>query len=84
MHGGGQEKGLRSGTENMPGIVGLGKAAELARENLETRMQHNKEIRDALIEKVTSQIKDAYVNGSLEKDYQTMYTLDSQELKENP
>ena len=60
MHGGGQEKGLRSGTENMPGIVGLGKAAELARENLET-------IRDALIEKVTSQIKDAYVNGSLEK-----------------
>ena len=67
MHGGGQEKGLRSGTENMPGIVGLGKAAELARENLETRMQHNKEIRDALIEKVTSQIKDAYVNGSLEK-----------------
>ncbi len=67
IHGGGQEKGLRSGTENVPGIVGLGKAAELANIHLEERMKHNQEIRDALIEKVTSTIKDSYVNGSLEK-----------------
>ncbi len=67
IHGGGQEKGLRSGTENVPGIVGLGKAAEIAKNKLEEHMQHNKEIRDALIEKVTTEIKDAYVNGSLEK-----------------
>lgn len=67
IHGGGQEKGLRSGTENVPGIVGLGKAAELANNNLEERMKHNQEIRDAIIEKVTTKIKDSYVNGSLEK-----------------
>jgi cysteine desulfurase len=67
IHGGGQEKGLRSGTENVPGIVGLGKAAELANNNLEERMRHNQEIRDAIIEKVTTKIKDSYVNGSLEK-----------------
>lgn len=67
IHGGGQEKGLRSGTENVPGIVGLGKAAEIAKNNLEENMKHNQEIRDALIEKVTSSIKDSYVNGSLEK-----------------
>lgn len=66
IHGGGQEKGLRSGTENVPGIVGLGKAAELANIHLEERMKHNAEIRDALIEKVTSTIKDSYINGSLE------------------
>ena len=67
IHGGGQEKGLRSGTENVPGIVGLGKAAELAYTHLEERMKHNQEIRDALIEKITTNIKDSYVNGSLEK-----------------
>ena len=67
IHGGGQEKGLRSGTENVPGIVGLGKAAEIAKNNLEENMKHNQEIRDALIEKVTAKIKDSYVNGSLEK-----------------
>lgn len=67
IHGGGQEKGVRSGTENIPAIVGLGKAAEIANEKLEEHMEHNKEIRDALIEKVTSRIKDSYVNGSLEK-----------------
>ena len=66
IHGGGQEKGLRSGTENVPGIVGLGKAAELANIHLEERMKHNQEIRDALMEKVTSNIKDSYVNGSME------------------
>lgn len=66
IHGGGQEKGLRSGTENVAGIVGLGKAAELANTQLDERMKHNQEIRDALIEKVTNTIKDSYVNGPLE------------------
>lgn len=66
IHGGGQEKGLRSGTENVAGIVGLGKAAQIAKDELEEHMKHNQEIRDALIDKVTTQIKDSYVNGSLE------------------
>jgi cysteine desulfurase len=48
MHGGAQEKGLRPGTENVPAIVGFGKAAELAGAELETRMQHTRQLRDAL------------------------------------
>jgi cysteine desulfurase len=67
IHGGGQEKGLRSGTENVAGIVGLGKAAEIAKDELEENMKHNQEIRDLLIERVTTEIKDSYVNGSLDK-----------------
>lgn len=66
IHGGGQEDGVRSGTENIPGIVGLGKAAQIAYENLDEHAKHDQEIRDALIEGVTSQIKDSYVNGSIE------------------
>ncbi len=48
LHGGSQEKGLRPGTENVPAIVGFGKAAELAKAELETRMQHARQLRDAL------------------------------------
>lgn len=65
IHGGGQENSKRSGTENIPAIVGLGKAAEIAHENLEKTMKHNQQIRDALIEKITTQIPDSYINGSL-------------------
>lgn len=65
IHGGGQENNKRSGTENIPAIVGLGKAAEIAYENLEKTMKHNQQIRDALIEKLTTQIPDSYINGSL-------------------
>lgn len=63
IHGGGQEKGIRGGTENVPGIVGFGKACELAANQLE---EHNKKlssIRDELIDKVLSTIPEAYLNG---------------------
>ena len=46
MDGGHQEKDKRAGTENVAGIVGLGKACELAKMNLERHMRHLKEIRD--------------------------------------
>jgi cysteine desulfurase len=48
LHGGGQEKGLRGGTENIAGIVGFGAAAELARAELESRAAHVEVLRDAL------------------------------------
>jgi len=48
VHGGGQEQGLRSGTENLAGIVGFGKAAELARVELSQHAKHARELRDAL------------------------------------
>jgi len=63
IHGGGQENSLRSGTENMPGIVGFGKAAELAYQNLDKNMNYLSTIRDALIEKILNRIPESYLNG---------------------
>jgi cysteine desulfurase len=49
VYGGGQEKGLRSGTENVAGIVGLGRAAELASEELGERVAHERTLRDRIL-----------------------------------
>ncbi len=62
IHGGGQEKRLRSGTENIPGIVGLSKALELAYENLEEKMQKQKKLRDKLISGLST-IEKSKLNG---------------------
>ena len=66
IHGGGQENGLRSGTENVPGIVGFGKAAELAYEHLDENIAKLTELRDSLIEKISDRIPEAYLNGDRE------------------
>ncbi len=62
MYGGGQQKGMRSGTENVPGIAGLAKAAELMYENLDTDMERLYSLRERFIEGV-SKIEDVKVNG---------------------
>lgn len=66
IHGGGQENGLRSGTENVPGIVGFGKAAELAYEHLDENIAKLKQLRDSLIEKILERIPESYLNGDRE------------------
>jgi len=66
LHGGAQEMGRRAGTENVPGIAGFGKAAELSSENFEKHVAHCKELRDYLVERVTSEIPDTFVNGTME------------------
>ena len=66
IHGGAQEMGRRAGTENLPSIVGFGKAAELAQQNLDGHIAYCKELRDYLVERVTKEIPDTFVNGTME------------------
>lgn len=66
IHGGGQERGIRSGTENVPGIVGFAKACELANNNLNENQEKLVAIRDEIIEKVLDKIPESYLNGDKE------------------
>jgi cysteine desulfurase len=63
IYGGGQEGGLRSGTENVPGIVGLGKAAELARSELKDETRRIRHLRDTLIRGLLQAISESKLNG---------------------
>ena len=66
IHGGGHEKGMRSSTLNTPGIVGLGKACELAKKRMIPDNNKMRTLRDFLI-KNTLQIEESYLNGHREK-----------------
>lgn len=64
VHGGGQEFGLRSGTENTPGLVGFGAAAELAMKRMaDGEIEEERRLRDRLIEGVLSRIEDVTLTG---------------------
>ncbi|WP_026945612.1 cysteine desulfurase family protein [Algoriphagus marincola] len=65
IHGGGHEKGMRSGTLNVPGIVGFGKAAEIRMNEMEAEGNRLKALRDQL-EKSLLEISNTYLNGSQE------------------
>lgn len=65
IDGGHQERNKRGGTENVPGIIGLGKACELANINLNQHMKHLQEIRDYYISEIQSKIKDIKLNGPI-------------------
>lgn len=60
--GGGQEKGLRSGTENVPGILGFGKACELTKRDLDKRLVNAKVIKEYLLEKLDDNLEDYKIN----------------------
>jgi cysteine desulfurase len=66
MLGGHQEAGRRAGTENVPGIVGLGKACELAAENLEAENSKVKHLRDKLEAAILEKCPDCQLNGDME------------------
>ena len=63
MHGGGHERNMRSGTLNVPGIVGMGKAAEIAAQEMEIEGQRLKELRDQLWRGLQASIEDIEING---------------------
>lgn len=63
IHGGQQEGGLRAGTENIPYIVGLGKACDILLEQQDTEILHIKKLRDTFEKKVLETIPDTYING---------------------
>ena len=64
MDGGAQENGMRAGTENVAGIVGLGKAAEIAHVRMEEKRKRTADLRDHLIGRILSEIPFARLNGS--------------------
>jgi cysteine desulfurase len=66
IDGGGHERGMRSGTLNVPGIVGFGKAAELCATEMESEAKRLFTLRERLRNGIQSQVTDTYVNGSME------------------
>lgn len=67
IHGGQQERGRRAGTENVPGIVGVAKACEIAMAEMEERMKKETELRDYLIERILKEIPYTRLNGHSKK-----------------
>jgi cysteine desulfurase len=66
ISGGGHERGMRSGTLNVPGIVGLGKAAAIAKAEMATEGERLRRLRDRLNEGLHRQLDEIYINGSME------------------
>lgn len=67
IHGGAQERKRRAGTENVPGIVGMAKAAQLAVADMESRTLSERTLRDYMIKRVLSEIPYSRLNGDAEK-----------------
>jgi cysteine desulfurase len=66
IDGGGHERGMRSGTLNVPGIVGLGAACKLAMETMPEEIKYLSGLRDRLKDKIMGQLDEVYINGSVE------------------
>jgi cysteine desulfurase NifS len=67
IHGGHQEKGKRAGTENVPGIVGMAKALDLAVANMDEYAKKLRHLRDMALDKIMKRIPHVRLNGSIEK-----------------
>lgn len=70
IHGGGHENGYRSGTENVSGIVGLGKACEIAEDEMDEYVPRMTRLRDKLIDNILNEVDEAYLNGHRKKRLQ--------------
>jgi len=67
IDGGGHERGMRSGTLNVPGIVGLGAAAAIAKEEMAEESKRLRHLRDKLQDKIVNSLDEVYVNGTMER-----------------
>jgi len=65
IDGGGHERGLRSGTLNVPGIVGLGKASEICQKEMTEESERLRHLRDKLNDAITGRLDDTFLNGSM-------------------
>src|ERR1700691_1390120 len=66
VDGGGHERGMRSGTLNVPGIVGLGKACAIASEEMAREATHLSALRDRLRDRIMNRLDETYINGTME------------------
>ena len=66
MDGGGHERGMRSGTMNVPAIVGLGEACAIAQREMAAEIEHSRTLRDRLRARLEAGLDELYVNGSME------------------
>ena len=66
MDGGGHERGMRSGTLNVPGIVGLGEACELCQKEMAEETKRMRYLRDKLKDRLMAELDEVYINGSME------------------
>ncbi|MBQ4283817.1 MAG: cysteine desulfurase [Lachnospira sp.] len=67
INGGGQEMGLRAGTENVAGIIGLAKATKIAVDNMKVRTEYERKMRDYMTDRVLREIKGVHFNGHSQK-----------------
>ncbi len=72
LHGGSHERNRRAGTENVPGIVGFGKACELAKNELDERMQHVKALREEMRRQISLCIPDVFLRGIPKSGFRTI------------
>jgi cysteine desulfurase len=75
IHGGGQESGSRAGTENIPGIVGMTKALELAYERIEEDSTFIRHLKNLLISRLTEILPDVQFNGNSADSDKSLYTV---------
>jgi cysteine desulfurase len=80
LHGGHHERDRRGGTENVPGIVGLGRAAELARVEFDERTSRMREMRDYLEQQIITRVQNVQVNGDVERRVPNISNLTFQGL----
>lgn len=75
IHGGGQERSLRSGTENVVGVAGMGKAFDISIENMEQYASHIQSIKEYTIEKLKAHVPEVIFNGRCVEKDKSLYTL---------